>query len=160
MMEMSSQTPTVSRRVTAYSTSRPVPMGVWASVLGGVSGGAVVEEVRKQRTEEWRRGVEDQLEVSEWTLPGPSVGEVTDEGVGASCQPPFAWEKNTRTTVGGVSPLLSYSLLNAAGSNTVSDNGWKSWGQGSMLTDTLSYSPHSCTQPWAKLPPGLEEKLT
>lgn len=33
---------------------------------------------------------EDQLDVSEWTLPGPSVGEVTDEGVGASCQPPFA----------------------------------------------------------------------
>lgn len=30
-----------------------------------------------------------QLEVSEWTLPGPSVGDVTDEGVGASCQPPF-----------------------------------------------------------------------
>lgn len=32
---------------------------------------------------------EIQLEVSEWTLPGPSVGDVTDEGVGASCQPPF-----------------------------------------------------------------------
>lgn len=30
-----------------------------------------------------------QLEVSEWTLPGPSVGDVTDEGVGASCHPPF-----------------------------------------------------------------------
>lgn len=27
MMKMSSQTPTVSRRVTAYSTSSPVPMG-------------------------------------------------------------------------------------------------------------------------------------
>lgn len=31
-----------------------------------------------------------QLEVSEWTLPGPSVGDVTDEGVVASCQPPLA----------------------------------------------------------------------
>lgn len=31
-----------------------------------------------------------QLEVSEWTLPGPSVGEVTDEGVAASCHPPLA----------------------------------------------------------------------
>lgn len=35
----------------------------------------------------------DQLEVSEWTLPGPSVGEVTEEGVGASCQPPFAFHE-------------------------------------------------------------------
>ena len=33
---------------------------------------------------------EDQLDVSEWTLPGPSVGEVTDEGVVASCHPPLA----------------------------------------------------------------------
>lgn len=32
----------------------------------------------------------NQLEVSEWTLPGPSVGEVTEEGVVGSCQPPFA----------------------------------------------------------------------
>lgn len=39
---------------------------------------------------------EDQLEVSEWTLPGPSVGEVTDEGVGASGQPPFAWQRNNK----------------------------------------------------------------
>lgn len=36
-----------------------------------------------------------QLEVSEWTLPGPSVGDVTDEGVGASCQPPFVCEDET-----------------------------------------------------------------
>lgn len=36
----------------------------------------------------------DQLEVSEWTLPGPSVGEVIEEGVGASCQPPFALNEN------------------------------------------------------------------
>lgn len=41
----------------------------------------------------------DQLEVSEWTLPGPSVGEVTEEGVGASCQPPLACR---HTAVGGV----------------------------------------------------------
>lgn len=40
----------------------------------------------------------DQLEVSEWTLPGPSVGEVTEEGVGASCQPPFTFcEKKKKT---------------------------------------------------------------
>lgn len=37
-----------------------------------------------------------QLEVSEWTLPGPSVGDVTDEGVGASCQPPFVCKDTTR----------------------------------------------------------------
>ena len=39
----------------------------------------------------WMRCVDGyiQLDVSEWTLPGPSVGDVTDEGVGASCQPPF-----------------------------------------------------------------------
>lgn len=37
-----------------------------------------------------------QLEVSEWTLPGPSVGDVTDEGVGASCQPPFVCEYKRR----------------------------------------------------------------
>lgn len=39
----------------------------------------------------WMRCIDGyiQLEVSEWTLPGPSVGDVTDEGVGASCQPPF-----------------------------------------------------------------------
>lgn len=36
-----------------------------------------------------------QLEVSEWTLPGPSVGDVTDEGVGASCQPPFVCKGET-----------------------------------------------------------------
>lgn len=43
----------------------------------------------------------DQLEVSECTLPGPSVGEVTDEGVVASCQPPLAWKERGRE----VSPL-------------------------------------------------------
>lgn len=43
----------------------------------------------------------DQLEVSEWTLPGPSVGEVTEEGVGASCQPPFTFceEKKTKDKI-------------------------------------------------------------
>lgn len=41
--------------------------------------------------------VEDQLEVSEWTLPGPSVGEVTEEGVVGSCQPPFAWRREQPT---------------------------------------------------------------
>lgn len=42
----------------------------------------------------------DQLEVSEWTLPGPSVGEVTEEGVGASCQPPFVFcEEKTKDKI-------------------------------------------------------------
>lgn len=66
---------------------------------GGCSGGG-------RRGSRGRRSdaVEDQLEVSEWTLPGPSVGEVTDEGVGASCQPPFAWEGRggTKRRGGGV----------------------------------------------------------
>lgn len=44
-----------------------------------------------------------QLEVSEWTLPGPSVGDVTDEGVGASCQPPFVCgDERGRGSGGGV----------------------------------------------------------
>ena len=40
-----------------------------------------------------------QLEVSEWTLPGPSVGDVTEEGVVASCQPPLAWKEEGETSV-------------------------------------------------------------
>lgn len=43
--------------------------------------------------------MDDQLEVSEWTLPGPSVGEVTEEGVGASCQPPFAFDGKKKVNV-------------------------------------------------------------
>ena len=35
----------------------------------------------------------DQLEVSECTLPGPSVGEITEDGVVASCHP-LAWKEN------------------------------------------------------------------
>lgn len=39
----------------------------------------------------------DQFEVSECTLPGPSVGDVTEEGVVACCHPPLAWDKNGKT---------------------------------------------------------------
>lgn len=49
------------------------------------------------RRRRWGGGL--QLEVSEWTLPGPSVGDVTDEGVGASCQPPFVCEDETARRV-------------------------------------------------------------
>lgn len=34
--------------------------------------------------------ITDQFEVSECTLPGPSVGEITEDGVIASCHPPLA----------------------------------------------------------------------
>ena len=36
----------------------------------------------------------DQFEVSECTLPGPSVGDITEDGVVASCHPPLAWHTN------------------------------------------------------------------
>lgn len=42
------------------------------------------------REEKPREEESAQLEVSECTLPGPSVGEVTEEGVTASCHPPLA----------------------------------------------------------------------
>lgn len=54
------------------------------------------------RRGDWRGGRREeglQLEVSEWTLPGPSVGDVTDEGVGASCQPPFVCGDETARRV-------------------------------------------------------------
>ena len=35
--------------------------------------------------------IADQFEVSECTLPGPSVGDITEDGVVASCHPPLAW---------------------------------------------------------------------
>lgn len=38
----------------------------------------------------------DQFEVSECTLPGPSVGDITEDGVVASCHPPLAWDTNGR----------------------------------------------------------------
>lgn len=85
---MSSQTATVSCPSTTYNTSCPVLMGCELSFAETWLG---VWQWRKTGSRGRRsRGVGDQLEVSEWTLPGPSVGEVTDEGVGASCQPPFA----------------------------------------------------------------------
>lgn len=34
-----------------------------------------------------------QLEVSEWTLFAPSIGDVTEDGVTASCQPPLPWKE-------------------------------------------------------------------
>lgn len=34
----------------------------------------------------------DQFEVSECTLPGPSVGDITEDGVVASCHPPLAFK--------------------------------------------------------------------
>lgn len=34
--------------------------------------------------------IADQFEVSECTLPGPSVGDITEDGVVASCHPPLA----------------------------------------------------------------------
>lgn len=39
---------------------------------------------------------EDQFEVSECTLPGPSVGEITEDGVVASCHPPLPWKQNRK----------------------------------------------------------------
>lgn len=36
----------------------------------------------------------DQFEVSECTLPGPSVGDITEDGVVASCHPPLALDTN------------------------------------------------------------------
>lgn len=36
--------------------------------------------------------IADQFEVSECTLPGPSVGDITEDGVVASCHPPLAWD--------------------------------------------------------------------
>lgn len=38
--------------------------------------------------------IADQFEVSECTLPGPSVGDITEDGVVASCHPPLAWDTN------------------------------------------------------------------
>lgn len=35
--------------------------------------------------------IADQFEVSECTLPGPSVGDITEDGVVASCHPPLAY---------------------------------------------------------------------
>lgn len=35
--------------------------------------------------------IADQFEVSECTLPGPSVGDITEDGVVASCHPPLAF---------------------------------------------------------------------
>lgn len=66
-----------------HSTSRTVGQGIplLNTVNSNISPGLLLE-VR-------RRDGYIQLEVSEWTLPGPSVGDVTDEGVGASCHPPF-----------------------------------------------------------------------
>lgn len=91
---MSSQTPTVSCPATTYNTLCPVLMGCELSFAELWLG---VWQWRKTGCRGRRSGgVGDQLEVSEWTLPGPSVGEVTDEGVGASCQPPFAWEEKKR----------------------------------------------------------------
>lgn len=42
------------------------------------------------------RLIVDQFEVSECTLPGPSVGDITEDGVVASCHPPLAWDTNGR----------------------------------------------------------------
>lgn len=36
----------------------------------------------------------DQFEVSECTLSGPSVGNITEDGVVASCHPPLPWNRN------------------------------------------------------------------
>lgn len=107
-VKMSSQTATVSCPSTTYNTSCPVLMGCELSFAETWLG---VWQWRKTGSRGRRsRGVGDQLEVSEWTLPGPSVGEVTDEGVGASCQPPFAWEEKKGREAGG-------SLLSAARSS-------------------------------------------
>lgn len=38
--------------------------------------------------------IADQFEVSECTLPGPSVGDITEDGVVASCHPPLALDTN------------------------------------------------------------------
>lgn len=40
--------------------------------------------------------IADQFEVSECTLPGPSVGDITEDGVVASCHTPLAWDTNGR----------------------------------------------------------------
>lgn len=62
--------------------------------------GSVHVYVREMRRRDWKGEAGGlQLEVSEWTLPGPSVGDVTDEGVGASCQPPFVCEDETARRV-------------------------------------------------------------
>lgn len=91
------------------NTSHPVPVG--SDILGWC--GRAVRWRRELRSRGRRsRRVEDQLDVSEWTLPGPSVGEVTDEGVGASCQPPFAWEQRGERHWGSL--LLPYTSVDAA----------------------------------------------
>lgn len=38
----------------------------------------------------------DQFEVSECTLSGSSVGNITEDGVVASCHPPLPWDRNTK----------------------------------------------------------------
>lgn len=38
----------------------------------------------------------DQFEVSECTLSGSSVGNITVDGVVASCHPPLPWDRNTQ----------------------------------------------------------------
>lgn len=44
----------------------------------------------------------DQFEVSECTLSGSSAGNLTEDGVVASCHPPLPWDTNTQI----LSPFL------------------------------------------------------
>lgn len=46
------------------------------------------------RKHPWRM---DQFEVSECTLSGPSVGNITEDGVVASCHPPLPWNRKSIT---------------------------------------------------------------
>lgn len=47
--------------------------------------------------------VKVQLEVSEWTLFAPSIGDVTEDGVTASCQPPLPWKETRKSQNGNIS---------------------------------------------------------
>lgn len=42
----------------------------------------------------------DQFEVSECTLSGPSVGNITEDGVVASCHPPLPWNRHRNSVRG------------------------------------------------------------
>lgn len=146
------QTPTVSHCVTS-SPKRGSGFKFWEIWRG--EGGR--SRGRRWEDGQGAMGVEDQLEVSEWTLPGPSVGEVTDEGVGASCQPPFAWEGNIRKRQkwGWVCCSCIHYLMQHTEVQWMEVLGAKQYTNAGIL-----WSTQSSQSPEAKLPLGWEEKHT
>lgn len=149
---MSSQTPNVSppRDHTQYVTSSPDGFLSFGR-CGWEGGGRWCWSCSGGRRSEEGGGVEDQLEVSEWTLPGPSVGEVTDEGVGASCQPPFAWEKRRRKETEGRGGGVHYFHIHyweQLGQTQWGTTNGKSRGRRWCMNAAWN-PPHSRTTPWS-----------